>query len=156
MVTGRGELLTATQSKNSDLYWALSGGGGGTYGVVLSMTSKAYPDLQVAAANLTFTNEGVSQDTFYNAAQTFISNLPAVVDSGAVSIWPLTNTTFMMTPATAPGLAKAKLQDLLSPVIAKLDQSHIKYGKFDVSYTTHEKNAKVNVPDCVSCSILCW
>lgn len=140
VVTGTGELLTASQSKNSDLYWALSGGGGGTYGVVLSMTSKAYPDLQVAAANLTFTNEGVSQDTFYNAAQTFISNLPAVLDTGAVSIWLLTNTTFMMTPTTAPGLTKAKLQDLLSPVIAKLDHSHIKYGKFDFSYTTYHIN----------------
>lgn len=136
VVTGTGELLTASQSENSDLYWALSGGGGGTYGVVLSMTSKAYPDFQVAAANLTFTNEGVSQDTFYNAAQTFISNLPAVLDSGAVSIWLLTNTTFMMTPTTAPGMTKAKLENLFRPVIANLDHNHIKYGKFEACYAT--------------------
>jgi FAD/FMN-containing dehydrogenase len=142
VVTGTGELLTASQCKNSDLYWALSGGGGGTYGVVLSMTSKAYPDLQVAAANLNFTNEGVSQDTFYSAARTFISNLPAVVDSGAVSVWLLTNTTFLMTPTTAPGLTKAKLQDLLSPVITKLDHSHIKYGEFDAPCTTHKKESR--------------
>ncbi|KAL9105197.1 MAG: hypothetical protein Q9187_008770, partial [Circinaria calcarea] len=81
VVTATGELLTASPLKNSDLYWALSGGGGGTYNVVLSMTSKAYPDLPTAAANLTFTNEGVSQNTFYDAVQTFISNLPPIVDS---------------------------------------------------------------------------
>ncbi|KAI1806734.1 hypothetical protein F4811DRAFT_508990, partial [Daldinia bambusicola] len=39
VVTGNGELLTATPTENQDLYWALSGGGGGTYGVVLSMTA---------------------------------------------------------------------------------------------------------------------
>jgi len=62
VVTGTGELLTASPYENPDLYWALSGGGGGIYGVVLSMTVKAYPELRTAAANLTFTGAGVSQE----------------------------------------------------------------------------------------------
>jgi hypothetical protein len=129
VVTGTGELLTATPSQNSDLYWALCGGGGGTFGVVLSMTSKAHSDMQVAAANLTFTNAGVSQDTFYNAIQTFLVNLPAIVDAGAVSIWLLMNTTFLMQPTTAPGLTTAQLQDLLNPTLAQLNKSGMPYGE---------------------------
>ena len=154
VVTGTGELLTASPSKNADLYWALSGGGGGTFGVVLSMTSKAYPDFQVAAANLTFTNDGVSQDTFYGAVETFIGNLPAVVDAGATSIWLLTDSIFLMTPTTAPGVTKAQLQDLLSPVISKLDQSQIKYSMFDVPLCSSSKS-RVNLPDRVSYRLLC-
>lgn len=34
VVNGTGKLLRASRIENSDLFWALSGGGGGTYGVV--------------------------------------------------------------------------------------------------------------------------
>ncbi|KAB8301233.1 hypothetical protein EYC80_003120 [Monilinia laxa] len=43
VVTGIGALVTATPTQNSGLFWALSGGGGGTYGVVLSATIKFHP-----------------------------------------------------------------------------------------------------------------
>lgn len=61
--------FTASQCQNTDLYWALSGGAGGTYEVVLSVTSKVYPNLQTSATNFTFTNEGVTLDTFYDVVQ---------------------------------------------------------------------------------------
>lgn len=41
VIDGNGQLLTASRTQNSDLYWALSGGGGGTYAVVYSLTAKA-------------------------------------------------------------------------------------------------------------------
>ena len=34
----------------ADLFWALLGGGGGTYGILTSMTYRTYPSLPVAAA----------------------------------------------------------------------------------------------------------
>ncbi|KAF7900997.1 hypothetical protein EAF00_003218 [Botryotinia globosa] len=43
VVTGVGTLVTATPTQNPDLFWALSGGGGGTYGIVLSATMKFHP-----------------------------------------------------------------------------------------------------------------
>jgi FAD/FMN-containing dehydrogenase len=39
VVTPDGVLRTANACKNSDLFWALRGGGGGTFGVVLEATS---------------------------------------------------------------------------------------------------------------------
>lgn len=129
VVTGTGELLTASQSQNSDLYWALSGGGGGTYGVVLSMTSKVYPERLTSSANLTFLNTGVSQDAFYSTVETFISTIPSILDAGGVSVWAVLNTTFLMTPTTLPGGTKAQLQALLDPVISKLKANNMTYCK---------------------------
>jgi len=42
LVTADGKLITANDETNSDLFWALRGGGG-NYGVVTSMTFRAYP-----------------------------------------------------------------------------------------------------------------
>ncbi|CBZ02083.1 FAD-linked oxidoreductase family [Clostridium botulinum H04402 065] len=43
MIDYRGCLLTANKNINSDLYWACKGGGGGNFGIVVSMTFKLPP-----------------------------------------------------------------------------------------------------------------
>ena len=48
VVTSCGEYLTTNKYQNSDLFWALRGGGGGTYGVVTSITYRTYESLPVA------------------------------------------------------------------------------------------------------------
>lgn len=47
---------------NSGLYWVLSDGGGGSYGVVWSLTSKAYVDIPDSGANLAVSSEGVAKE----------------------------------------------------------------------------------------------
>ncbi|KAJ5329600.1 hypothetical protein N7452_009990, partial [Penicillium brevicompactum] len=123
VVDGQGNLITATRdNKYSDLYWALSGGGGGTYGVVVSMTSKAHPGTPVSGLNLTFTNSQISQDTFYEAVAKFHTRLPALVDAGAMSIWFYTNASFAISPLTGPNIPEAKLLSLVKPFLNDLKQ----------------------------------
>jgi|ERR1700722_13556946 len=43
IVTAAGEHVTANSYQNTDLFWALRGGGGGTYGIVTSVTYRTYP-----------------------------------------------------------------------------------------------------------------
>ncbi|KAG8425075.1 hypothetical protein J3458_001815 [Metarhizium acridum] len=45
VVNAKGELVTANNYKNKDLFWALRGGGGGTFGVVVSVTISTFPDV---------------------------------------------------------------------------------------------------------------
>ena len=127
VIDGRGNFLTASRTQNSGLYWALSGGGGGTYGVVWSLASKAHQDTQVSGANLTFTNANISADTFYEAVGIYHSLLPAIVDAGAMSIAYFTNTSFGISPLTAPGTPKDHLIALLKPFTDTLTKLGIKY-----------------------------
>lgn len=127
VIDGRGNFLTASRSQNSDLYWALSGGGGGTYGVVWSLTAKAHKALPVSGANLTFTNANISADTFYEAVGAYHALLPPIVDAGAMSIWYFTNTSFSISPLTAPGISKDHLTAVLKPFTDTLTSLGIKY-----------------------------
>lgn len=143
VVTGTGEHLVANRQNNSDLYWALSGGGGGTYGVVLSLTSKAHADTPTSGANLTFTSEGVSQDAYYEAISTFHASLHASADAGVMSVWYFTNETFAISPQTGPNVTAEQLEEFLQPLMNKLDELEIKYtsyfGQFD-SYLSFFNN----------------
>ena len=105
-----GEHLVASPSQNEDLYWALSGDGGGTYGVVASLTVKADPDLMTSAANLSFTNVGISQDSYWSVVETFQESLRSIVDTGTVAVFVLTGESFTVIPLQGPGVSKAQLQ----------------------------------------------
>ena len=136
VVTGTGEYLIASPSQNADLYWALSGGGGGTYGVVASLTVKAHPDLMTSAANLTFTNVGISPDSYWSVVETFHESLPSIVDTGTVAVFVLTNESFTVMPMQGPGVPKAQLQQLLNATLTKLDQEKIQYSKLNAPLTS--------------------
>jgi FAD/FMN-containing dehydrogenase len=54
VVTPRGEIAIANGCQHSDLFWALRGGGSGTFGVIVKATMKAYPTPQTTIASLIF------------------------------------------------------------------------------------------------------
>ncbi|KAI1490699.1 putative alcohol oxidase [Biscogniauxia mediterranea] len=137
VMTVDGDILLATPQENTDLYWALSGGGGGTYGIVVSLTIKAHPDRRTAAANLTWTNEGISQDTFYDAIQQYIAILPTVLDAGGNSNWLNSNDTFQMSPAVGFGMSKEEIDILHEPLLRYLDDLVISYSYYSADFPTY-------------------
>lgn len=62
LVTADGQLRTASATENSDLFWGLRGGGG-SLGIVTSMTIRLFPVSQVYAGNLFYPIE-MAQDVF--------------------------------------------------------------------------------------------
>jgi len=56
VVTLDGEIRKVNECTNPDLFWALRGGGGGTYAIVTSTTYKTYADAPVAFAYWNFTD----------------------------------------------------------------------------------------------------
>ncbi|KAJ5372965.1 FAD-binding type 2 [Penicillium concentricum] len=137
VVLANGDLVNASPIEYPDLYWALSGGGGGTYGVVVSMTSKAYPELPTASGNLSFTDTGISRDTFFAAVEIFTSILPSIGDVGGAGVWWLTNTTLVTTPTTIPGGTATLFNSLFSPLILFLERNKIQHTYYVDDFPTY-------------------
>ncbi|KAF4836133.1 FAD-linked oxidoreductase hmp9 [Colletotrichum siamense] len=83
VVLANGTLLTANACQNQDLFYAIRGGGPGTYGVVVSTTIKAYPQLKATVQNLQIAaKDGASRDTFLDALTTLYTSIPELVEAG--------------------------------------------------------------------------
>ena len=127
VVTAAGKLVKASRSENPDLYWALSGGGGGNYGVVVSVVVKAYKDAPIAGASLQFTAANITTDTFYEAVSQFHSLLPAMVDQGVTVIYQMTSSIFAINPITAYNQTTDDVKAILMPFTSALTKLNIKY-----------------------------
>ncbi|KAJ5380616.1 FAD-linked oxidoreductase sor8 [Penicillium cataractarum] len=128
VVTADGQHLIASPEKYSDLFWALSGGGGGTFAVVMSVTVKPHPEVSTASANLTFSGACVSADVFWNIIRNFVVDIAPLVDTGAVAIWAVIGKTFTLTPISWPGGTAEQLQNGLASTLALLEQNKINYA----------------------------
>ncbi|OQE00370.1 hypothetical protein PENVUL_c053G00023 [Penicillium vulpinum] len=128
VVDGRGRKLRASPTENADLYWALSGGGGGTYGVVTSMTAKVFPDFPVAGVVLEFDSDPANLDPFYDAVEYYHSLVPSFTAAGGMAIARVTDSSFLLTPLTLPNTTVKSALELITPFTDKLDQLNISYA----------------------------
>lgn len=123
VVTTTGEHVVATPENNANLYWALSGGGGGTYGVVLSMTTKVYPDGPIASALLTFGFNDTSQEAAYwEAVGIWFQSLPTFVANNNSILLEVTNNSFLVIGFTLPDQTESAVNSLLDPFVADLER----------------------------------
>lgn len=127
VVTVEGHHLIATPSANADLYWALSGGGPGTFAVVLSMTIKVYPEGPVGTASLSFGNTSVDGSMYLQVLDSWWKALPGIVDTGATVIWVVSGDGFAFESFTAPNKTAAQVTEMMGPFLSRLDSFGIQY-----------------------------
>ncbi|KAF2973231.1 hypothetical protein GQX73_g388 [Xylaria multiplex] len=128
VVDGTGRLLRATPNKNQDLYWALSGGGGGTYGVVSSVVVKLHPDTTMAGVQLEFDVDPKRPEAFYKAVSRYHELIPSITTAKGMGIASVTNTTFSLTPLTLPNTSRRQAEKLLAPLVKELNNNRIHYS----------------------------
>ncbi|KAK0651725.1 putative isoamyl alcohol oxidase [Cercophora newfieldiana] len=128
VITASGQLLTASRTRNPDLYWALSGGGGGNYGVVVSLTVKTFPDRKIGGASLSFFAHEVPTESFYAAIDAFHAALPAMVDAGSMVVYYFTSTFFMIAPLTAYDKSEAEVRAIMAPFVATLTAMNVTHN----------------------------
>ncbi|KAF1958216.1 putative isoamyl alcohol oxidase [Byssothecium circinans] len=137
---GGHSLLSSKHGLGADqaLEWeALSGGGGGTYGVVISLTSKAYPYDKVGGVSLQFASASANDDTLWDAVTFFQKvSLPTIVDAGAHVQWAVFGPMFILTEATIPGATEDDMRTVFSSFTTYLSDHGIQYQMNVTSYPT--------------------
>lgn len=73
--------MTANSYQNTDLFYALRGGGGGTFGVVVRVTIRTFPNVPVIFYNLNVTSTAANPH-FWDAWTAWHAALPSLNDAG--------------------------------------------------------------------------
>ncbi|KAL6161534.1 hypothetical protein ACJBU6_00644 [Exserohilum turcicum] len=77
VVLARGRFATATPEVNSHLYWAMLGGGGGTFGVIASAMAKTHRRVPVTTSSWSImTSETVTADKLWEAFRFYLDKMP--------------------------------------------------------------------------------
>ncbi|KAF2020151.1 FAD binding domain-containing protein [Aaosphaeria arxii CBS 175.79] len=134
IVTPIGEFVTANSTSNPDLFWALRGGGGGTFGVVTSVTVKAFKETTVTAASWSIDSTKVSVDRFWDAVRAFVDRFTVNADNGTyvkIQLTPNANgkdAIFTVQPLFAPGKTSKDVNALLSPYQSRLQSLNVPFS----------------------------
>ena len=143
VVLANGRFVTATQTVNSDLYWAMLGGGGGTFGIITSAVVKVHPEkVPVTTSSWTvMTSETVSAEAFWELVKFFWESFPAYNDAKTYSwgsIMKLAPGTYMwsMNPFFATNKTIAEFETLTAPLFKKAAELNITIAANTTHYDT--------------------
>ncbi|KAI9675997.1 MAG: hypothetical protein M1817_000740 [Caeruleum heppii] len=136
-----GKRVVATpRNEHKNLYWALGGGGGGTYGVVVSVTVRVHPDPgSWGGASLAFAAAGLSPDTYWAGVKAFFAAMPAIFDTrpGVTANGQFGSDVFFLAPLNVPKASEADVRSLLQPFTTSLDRLNITYSLNVTSLPTY-------------------
>jgi hypothetical protein len=149
VVIPSGELVVANAQTNPDLFWALRGGGGGTYGIVTEATVKAFPTPKIYGSifEINATNWQNPPDSYWDMVAELHKQLPILSQqgvSGFYYIYPATTLLMLISSGeqgpNLKGIANALAKKLSSfPGMKKrgvLSSSMDSYKKFfDAEFT---------------------
>ncbi|KAL2814337.1 hypothetical protein BJX63DRAFT_392883 [Aspergillus granulosus] len=126
VVTPDGRFLTASFVENQELFWALRGGGGSTFGVVTSVTVKAYPTIPATTSTFSFTTgSDITYDNFWKGVRAYFDYFIEHSDAGVYSYFFILPSngkfTFLMQPFVAPNKTLEETNALLSPWFSQLN-----------------------------------
>jgi FAD/FMN-containing dehydrogenase len=135
VILANGRKVTASPKENPDLFWALSGGGPGTFGIVWSMTAKAFRDVPVSGSILTFTSgPNNTEAAFFSALEAWHAVIPNITKAGGYGYANYGKGRFTLHPIFAPNLTPDQLNAILNPFVAAVRDLGFAYNFTTLSY----------------------
>ncbi|KAI5847055.1 hypothetical protein DFP73DRAFT_592899 [Morchella snyderi] len=132
VVTADGVYRKVGPLTNPDLFWALRGGGGGTFAVVISMTVRTWKDIPVTTLPLTFNSS--NYENFWKAVTAFHEVLPNMADKGIYTYYMTSNTSLSCIPIFAPDMTVSEVNGLLSDFYNTLEHLGVTYNATATQY----------------------
>ncbi|KAJ3045466.1 hypothetical protein HK097_001186 [Rhizophlyctis rosea] len=116
VVTPDGKFVTANKKQNADLFWALRGGGGSTWGVATSVVVRAHKTVPVSTLSFTFST--TNNDDFWSIIKAYMSTFNKFADAGCYSYVAIFFPgTFFFNPGVfCPNNTPAQLEAIFKPV----------------------------------------
>jgi Berberine and berberine like len=117
LVTADGNFLTASPSENSDLFWAVRGGGGSAFGVVTSMVVKAFKEVETTIGTVEWGVKinNVSADNFWQGVSTYFKYFSNFTGEGMAAEWFLYPKTNGLFPPPSDGQPRFSLTAFFAP-----------------------------------------
>ncbi|ODA76962.1 hypothetical protein RJ55_07479 [Drechmeria coniospora] len=81
LVTPGGDIVTANEDQHSDLFWAMRGGGGSTFGAMTSVTLKAHPSPSIAYITW-YAYMSADSPVAFDLVGYVLSQFPTLMDEG--------------------------------------------------------------------------
>lgn len=134
VILANGTMVTVSREKNADLWWALSGGGPGNYGIIWSMTTKIYPDIPVTGAQLIVPQGAASDAKFWEFIDFYHTKVIEYTGMGAYAYAFYQTRYFQLKPFFAPELTAKQVNAAIAPLLAKLDSLGMPYTTKTVEY----------------------
>jgi len=140
VLTANGEHLVANSEQNSDLFWALRGGGPGTYAVVLTATYKTHVDLPSSGVILNINQTYSTNDTklFWKGVTSFHKYSNHFVDNGLYVYYVLGMFGMHLNVQPFAGFNKSsgEVTAIIQPFYSDLATMGLKYDVVTKSYPT--------------------
>jgi len=157
VVTADGRYVIANELQNTDLFFALRGGGGSTYGVVTSVVVRVYPPTTLASSSISIacnpppdtnaraqfapiseaTNFVNNTERFWEALDIYFRFKKTIVDSHNVDwdyIYPLGNNSYTFrTRVSFPNSTVAQAATLLAPLYADFAKAGFSFQSLNQS-----------------------
>lgn len=137
VITAKGDVVKATPTKNQDLYWALSGGGPSTYGIVWSITVRVHQDFPVGTAQVTMPIGNHTEDEYWQIIDTWHSIVPSLNTAAAYAYAFYYQGYFQIWPLIAHNMTVAQADALLKPLVNKMDELRFQYNYSSKAYPNY-------------------
>lgn len=132
VITPLGDFIAVNPTSEPELFWALRGGGGSTFGVVTSVIVKVYKDMPVTAASWSIDSTNIGKEKFWAAVKTFVDNIIPHVDAGTYAYYDVTpkgsGFTFNMHPFFAPNQTAKQFNSLLASYFSALTNLNVPFS----------------------------
>lgn len=125
VVTWNGDFVHANAKENTDLFWALRGGGPSAWGVVSSVTFKTFPEIPTIAMILNVTGTG---ETFWKGFAHWRKHANVLADAGIYNWFSLAEGNLRLQPIVGPNMTRAEFDKVTVPLLDKLKADNVPYS----------------------------